>query len=75
MQGLRVLREMKQGKAFMSLLAASLADSHKVNDKAQAAHMSTLSLGLHIEAGNLPAAWLVGQQVLYATLFLAKTQW
>ncbi len=64
MQALRVLKEMQQRKAFTSLLAVSLAEAGKVNDKALAARMRCLDLSMHIAAGTLPEAWVTGQQVL-----------
>ena len=65
LQALRVLKTMQQGKAFASLLAVSLAEAAKLNDKAAAAEMRCLDLSMQIAAGNLPDAWLVGEQVLF----------
>ena len=63
LQALKVLKEMHQRKAFTSLLGVSLAEAGKTNDKAQAAQMRSLDLSMHIAAGTLPDAWVVGQQV------------
>ena len=63
LQALNVLKEMQQRKAFTSLLGASLAEAGKTNDKAQAAQMRSLDLSMHIAAGTLPDAWVVGYQV------------
>ena len=63
LQALKVLKEMQQRKAFTSLLGVSLAEAGKTNDKAQAAQMRSLDLSMHIAAGTLPDAWLVGHQV------------
>ncbi len=63
LQALKVLKEMQQRKAFMSLLGVSLAEASKTNDKAQAAQMRSLDLSMHIAAGTLPDAWVVGHQV------------
>lgn len=63
LQALKVLKEMQQRKAFTSLLGVSLAEAGKTNDKAQAAQMRSLDLSMHIAAGTLPDAWVVGHQV------------
>ncbi len=63
LQALKVLKEMQQRKAFTSLLGVSLAEAAKTNDKAQAAQMRSLDLSMHIAAGTLPDAWVVGHQV------------
>ena len=62
-QALIVLKDMQQRKAFTCLLGLSLAEAGKTNDKAQAAQMRSLDLSMHIAAGTLPDAWLVGHQV------------
>lgn len=60
---------MQQGKAFASLLAVSLAEAGRLNDKAGAAEMRCLDLSMQIAAGNLPDAWLVGEQVLVSGIW------
>ncbi|KAL0048239.1 hypothetical protein WJX82_010821 [Trebouxia sp. C0006] len=64
LQALKVLKEMQQRKAFTSLLGVSLAEAAKTNDKAQAAQMRSLDLSMHIAAGTLPDAWVVGHQLI-----------
>ncbi len=54
---------MQQHEAFTSLLGVSLAEAGKTNDKAQAAQMQSLDLSMHITAGTLADAWVVGHQV------------
>ena len=77
LQALKVLKQMQQQKSFKSLLAVSLTEAAKVNDKAQAAHMQCLDLSMSIAAGDLPDAWDLGQQVCiaYAWLCIRLMPW
>ena len=74
LQALRVLQEMQQRTAFTSLLQLSLGEAAKVNGRAQAAHMQSLDLSMHIAAGSLPSAWGLGQQVLCSLVTVCDHQ-
>lgn len=80
-QALKVLKDMKQRKAFTALLTLSLAEASKLNDKACSAEMQSLDLAMHIAAGTLPQAYTLAQQVgfpltcpLHPSCYLARQQ-
>lgn len=62
-QALKVLKDMQQRKAFTALLTVSVAEASKLHDKACSDEMQLLDLAMHIDAGTLPQAYTLAQQV------------
>ena len=56
---------MQQRKAFTALLTLSLAEASKLNDKSCSYEMQSLDLAMHIDAGTLPQAYTLAQQVSF----------
>lgn len=72
LQAVKVLMEMQQRKGFTALLAVSLAETSKLNDKARADQLRSLDLSMHIAAGTIPQACALAHQVHSLPLSVSK---